>query len=85
MAKKKMKKLKEEFEKKGLKLLVTENGNEGKSEMIASCGFLENELRQFSREEVVTLAGSVETLRVDFRTRMTRLEQKKKQGRRSVR
>ena len=40
-AKKMMKKLKEEVEKKGLKLSVTENGKEGKSKMIASCGFLE--------------------------------------------
>ena len=44
MAKKVMKKLKEEVEEKGLKLSVTENGKEGKSKMIASCGFLENEL-----------------------------------------
>ena len=44
-------KLKEEVEKKGLKLSVTENGKEGKSKMIAFCGFLENELRQFSKEE----------------------------------
>ena len=47
MAKKVMKKL-EEVEKKGLKLSVTEKGKEEKSNMIASCGFLENELRQFS-------------------------------------
>ena len=50
MAKKLMKKLKE-VEKKGLQVSVTEKGKEGKSKMIASCGFLENELRQFSREE----------------------------------
>ena len=37
MAKKVLKKLKEELEKKGLKLSVTENGKEGKSKMIASC------------------------------------------------
>ena len=49
-AKKVMKKLKEEVEKKGLKLSVTENGEEGKSKMIASCGFLEKELSQFSKE-----------------------------------
>ena len=36
--------------------------------MIASCGFLENELRQFSKEEGVTL----ETLGVDLRTRVKR-------------
>ena len=39
MAKKVMKKLKQEVEKKRLKLSVTENGKEGKSKMIASCGF----------------------------------------------
>ena len=38
MAKKVMKELKEEVEKKGLKLSVTENGKEGRSKMIASCG-----------------------------------------------
>ena len=37
-----MKKLKEEVEKKGVKLSVTENGNEGKSKMIASSGYLED-------------------------------------------
>ena len=50
MAKKVMKNLKEEG-RKCLKLSVTEKGKEGKSQMIASCGFLENELRQFSREK----------------------------------
>ena len=40
-----MKKLKEEVEKKNLKLSVTENGKEGKSKMIASCGFLEEDFR----------------------------------------
>ena len=49
-------------------LSVTENGKDGESKMIASCGFLANELRQFSREEGVTLADSVETLGVDSRT-----------------
>ena len=70
MAKKVMKKLKEEVERKGLKMSVTEDGKKGKSKMIASCGFLENELRQFSREEGVTLADSVDTLGVDLRTRI---------------
>ena len=36
MAKKVMKKLKEEVEKKVIELSVTENGKEGKSKMIAS-------------------------------------------------
>ena len=69
MAKKVMKKLKKEIEKKCLKLSVTENGKE-RSKMIASCGFLEDELRQCSKEEGVTLADSVETLGVDLRTRV---------------
>ena len=46
--------------------------------MIASCGFLENELRQFSEEEGVTLADSVETLGVDLRTRVKKLGAKEK-------
>ena len=73
-----MKKLKEEVEKKGLKLSVTENGKEGKSKMIASCGFLENEPSQFSEEEGVTLADSVKTLGVDLRTRVKKLEAREK-------
>ena len=77
MAKKVMKKLKE-VEKKGLKLSVAENGKEGKSKMIAPCGFLENVLRQSSREEGVTLADSVETLDFDLRTRVKRLGAKEK-------
>ena len=79
-----MKKLKEEVEKKGLKLSVTENGK-GKSKMIASCGFLENELSQFSKEEGVTLADSVETLGIDLRTRVNSLGAKKKRGGRNAR
>ena len=72
-----MKTLKEEVEKQGLKLSVTENGKEGKK-MIASCGFLENELSQFGKEEGETLADSVETLGVDLRTRVKRLGAKQK-------
>ena len=60
MAKKVMKRLREEVGKKGLKLSVTKNGKEGKSKMIPSCGFLETELRQCSKEGGVTMAGSVE-------------------------
>ena len=52
---------------------VTEHGKEGKSKMIASCGFLEDELRQCSKEEGVTVADSVETLGVNLRTRVKRL------------
>ena len=50
-AKKVTKKSKEEVERKGLKLSVTENGKEGTSKMIASCGFFEDELRQYSKLE----------------------------------
>ena len=46
--------------------------------MVAPCGVLENELRQFSREEGVALAESVETLGVDLRTRVKRLGAKEK-------
>ena len=60
--KKVMKKLKEEVKKKGLKLSVTGNGTKGKSKMIASCGFLENELSQFSKEEGVTLGNALSGL-----------------------
>ena len=73
-----MKKLKEEIEKKDLKLSVNENCEEGKSKLITSCGFLENELSQFSKEEGVTLADSVETLRVGLRTRVKRFGAKEK-------
>ena len=50
--------------------------------MIASCGFLENELSQFSKDEGVTLADSVETLGVDLRTRIKKLGAKEKARRR---
>ena len=46
--------------------------------MIASCGFLEKDLRQFRKEEGLTLADSVEALRVDLRTRVKRLGAKEK-------
>ena len=41
--------------------------------MIASCGFLEDELRQYSKEEGVTMVDSVETLGIDLRTRVKKL------------
>ena len=46
--------------------------------MNASCGFLENELSQCSKEEGITLADRVETLGVDLRTRVKRLGAKEK-------
>ena len=80
-----MKKLKEEVEEKGLKLSVTENGTEGKRKVIASCGFLEDELRQCSKEEGVTLADSVDTLRVGLENESHEVgsKRKKQQGRSS--
>ena len=73
-----MKKRKDEVEKKCLSLSVTDNGKEGKSKMVASCRYLEEELRQFSQEEGVTLADSVESFGVDLRTRVKRLGAKEK-------
>ena len=46
--------------------------------MIASCGFFENELSQFSKEDGVTLVDSVATLGVDLRTMVKRLGAKEK-------
>ena len=77
MAKKVMKKLKEEVERIGVTLSVTEDGKVGKSKMIVSCGFL----RQFSREEGVTMADSVDTLGVDLRTRILKLGAKEQSRR----
>ena len=57
-----MQKCKEEVEEEGLKLSITENGKEGKSKMIASCGYLEEKLQGCSKEEGVRVADSVETL-----------------------
>ena len=76
MAKKVMNKVREEAEKKGLKLSVDENGKQGKSNMVASCGFLEKELQQCSKK--VTMADSVETLGVDLRTKVKKLGVKEK-------
>ena len=78
MEKKVMKKLIEEVEKEGLELSVTENGKEGKSKIIASCGFLEDELRQRSKEGGVTMADSVETRGVDLTTKVKILGAKEK-------
>ena len=83
MAKKVMKKLKEEVEKKGLKLLQSlKIGKEVKSKTITPRGFLENELSHVSEEEGVTLADSVETLAVDLRTSVKNLGAKEKARRR---
>ena len=52
--------------------------------MIASCGFLENEVSQCSKEGGGTLADSVETLGVDLRTRVKRLGAKDQARRKKV-
>ena len=62
---------------------VTENGKEGKSKMIASCGFLENGLSQFSKGGV-TLAGCVETLEVDFKNKSQEVESERKSDEKKV-
>ena len=62
-----------------LKHSVNENGKEGKRKMIASCGFLVEELRQCSKEGGgVTMADTVETVEVDSRTRGKNLGVKEK-------
>ena len=43
------------------------------------CDFLDNELRQFSRDEGVTMADSAGTLGVDLRTRVKKSERKKQE------
>ena len=63
---------------------VTEDGKEGKIKMFASCGFLENELRQFSREEGVTMADSVETLGVDFENQSQNVGSERKREKEKV-
>ena len=64
--------------RKERKLTITEKEKEGKSKMIASRGFLEDELRQCGEEEGLTMADSVETLGVDLRTKVKRLGAKEK-------
>ena len=51
--------------------------------MIASCCFLEDELRQCSKEEGLTFTDSVETLGVDLRRSVKRLRTKEKARRKN--
>ena len=67
MAEKVVRKLKEEVEDKGLKLSITEKREKEKSEMITSCRYPEEKLRECSQKGV-SVADSVETLGVDLRT-----------------
>ena len=59
MAKKVLEKLKEEVERKGLDLSVTENEKERKSKTIASCGFFESEQQQGRRSDNGRQRGNV--------------------------
>ena len=80
-----MKKLREEVCRKGLKFVSDQrSGRKERSNMIAPCGCLENELRQFSREGV-TKADSVDTWGVDLRKRANKLEAKEKTRRKKCR
>ena len=73
MAKKVMKRPREEVENKGLKLSVIENGKEGQSKMIASRSFLEEELASLQQgRRSDDGRDSVETLGVGLRTRVKR-------------
>ena len=75
MAKKVMKKLQDEVGEKNVNLSVTENGMEGKGNMIASCGCLEDKLRQCSKQQGATMADSVKTLGVDGSRRKNEKEE----------
>ena len=46
---------------------------ERKSKMVASCGFFEDDLRQYNKEERMAMADSVETRGVNLRTRVKKL------------
>ena len=72
------------MEEKGLKLSITEGGDEGKSKEITSCSYLEREWQECSKREEVGLATSVETLRVDLTTRTKSLEAKEKARRKNA-
>ena len=77
MAEKVVSKLKKKAEEKRQKLSISKNGKEGKSKMIASCRYLEEELRECSEKGVV-VAESVATLGVDLRTQTKQLGAKEK-------
>ena len=53
-------------------------GRKGEAKSLRLVDFLENELRQYSKEEGVTMADSVETLGFDLRTRVKRCGSERK-------
>ena len=58
---------------KGLRLWQTEGGRKKTCKVFASCRSLEEQFQKCSKPEGVGFAGSVETLRVDLRTRTKKL------------
>ena len=76
MAKKVMKKLREEVERKGLELSVTEDGKEAKSKMIASC---------VASWRMSCVNDSMDTLGVDLRPMVKKLGAKEKARRKKCR
>ena len=64
---------------------ITEGGKEGTSKVIASSRYLEEKLRECSKEEGVILADSVETVEVGLRTVSKGWERKKKREGESAR
>ena len=64
-------KLKKRVKEKGQKLSITVGGKEGKSKVITSYKYVEEELRECSKKGGVEMADSVETLGVDL-TRQTK-------------
>ena len=83
MAKKVTKRLREEVEKKGPRFQltsVTENGKEGKSKMIASCGFLENELGVDLRTRVKKLGAKEKARRKKCKVRFSIIKKNKSLG-----
>ena len=70
------------WEKKGLKLSITEGGKEEKSKVIPSCRYLEEKLQDCSKREREGLADSVETFGVDLRKTTKNLGAKGKARRR---
>ena len=51
MAVKVFQKLKSEVEEKGLKLLITKRGQNGKSKLVTSCRYLEESFQDWSEKE----------------------------------
>ena len=63
-AEKVLKELKREVEEKGLKLSITEGGKEGERNVTTSCRYLEERFQEYSKNEGLVMATSVETLGV---------------------